>query len=137
VGRNTFEAFREFWPRQTDDPTGVRDYLNAVRKYVVSNTLVEPGWEHTTVLRGNLLEEVQALKAAPGRDIVATGSVQLVQALIAAGLVDEYRLPRRRRPWCATVRVGRHVASAAGDAALYVGRRPAPLCHQRQFALTR
>jgi dihydrofolate reductase len=51
-----------------------------------------PGWEHTTVLRGDLVEEVQALKAAPGRNIVATGSVQLVHALIAADLVDEYRL---------------------------------------------
>jgi dihydrofolate reductase len=92
VGRNTFEAFRGFWPNQTDDPTGISDYLNAVNKYVVSSTLSDPGWENTTVLRGDILEEVQALKAAGGRDIVATGSVQLVHALIAAGLVDEYRL---------------------------------------------
>lgn len=92
VGRNTFEAFREFWPRQTDDPTGVSAYLNAVDKYVVSTTLGDPGWENTTVLRGSPLDEVQALKNAPGRDIVATGSTRLVHALIAAGLVDEYRL---------------------------------------------
>jgi dihydrofolate reductase len=92
VGRNTFEAFRGFWPNQTDDPTGISDYLNAVNKYVVSSTLSDPGWENTTVLRGDIVEEVQALKAAGGRDIVATGSVQLVHALIAAGLVDEYRL---------------------------------------------
>ena len=92
VGRNTFETFREFWPKQTDDPTGVSDYLNAVEKYVVSSTLDEPGWENTTVLRGPLDEDVQGLKEAPGRDIVATGSVQLVHALIAAGLVDEFRL---------------------------------------------
>jgi dihydrofolate reductase len=92
VGRATFEAFREFWPRQTDDPTGVSDYLNAVDKYVVSTTLEDPGWEHTTILRGDLIEEVQALKDADGRDIVATGSVQLVHALMAADLVDEYRL---------------------------------------------
>jgi dihydrofolate reductase len=92
VGRNTFEAFREFWPKQTDDPTGVSDYLNAVDKYVVSSTMEDPGWEHSTVLRGSLVEEVRALKQAPGRDIVATGSTQLVHALIAADLVDEYRL---------------------------------------------
>jgi dihydrofolate reductase len=92
VGRNTFEAFRSFWPKQTDDPTGVSDYLNAVNKYVVSRTLDDPGWEHTTVLRGDLVEEVRQLKAAPGRDIVATGSIPLVHALIAAGLVDEFRL---------------------------------------------
>src|SRR5882724_4390192 len=92
VGRNTFEAFRGFWPNQTHDPTGISDYLDAVNKYVVSSTLSDPGWENTTVLRGDIVEEVQALKAAGGRDIVATGSVQLVHALIAAGLVDEYRL---------------------------------------------
>jgi dihydrofolate reductase len=92
VGRNTFEAFRDFWPKQTDDPTGVSDYLNRVNKYVLSRTIGDSGWQNTTVLRGDLVEEVQALKAAPGRDIVATGSVQLVQALVATGLVDEYRL---------------------------------------------
>ncbi len=92
VGRNTFEIFREFWPHQTNDPTGVSDYLNAVDKYVVSSTLEDPGWENSTVLRGPLDDEMRALKEAPGLDIVATGSTQLVHALIAAGLVDEYRL---------------------------------------------
>ena len=74
VGRNTFEIFRGFWPHQTDDPTGVSDYLNAVDKYVVSSTLNDPGWENSTVLHGQVVDEVQALKAAPGRDIAATGS---------------------------------------------------------------
>jgi dihydrofolate reductase len=92
VGRNTFEAFREFWPKQTDDPTGVSDYLNSVQKYVVSSTMTEPGWSHSTVLRGPLVDEVRALKQRPGRDIVATGSIRLVRALVAAGLVDEFRL---------------------------------------------
>jgi dihydrofolate reductase len=92
VGRNTFESFREFWPKQTDDPTGVSEYLNAVEKYVVSSMMDDPGWDNSTVLRGPVVDEVQALKKAPGRDIVATGSMQLVQALIDAGLVDEYRL---------------------------------------------
>ena len=92
VGRNTFESFRGFWPKQTDDPTGVSDYLNAVSKYVVSSSLGDPGWENSTVLRGPLVDEVQALKQAPGRDVIATGSTQLVHALIAAALVDEFRL---------------------------------------------
>ncbi len=92
VGRNTFVSFREFWPHQTDDPTGVSDYLNAVSKYVVSSTIDDPGWENSTVLGGTPEEEVRALKEAPGQDIVATGSIRLVHALVAAGLVDEYRL---------------------------------------------
>jgi dihydrofolate reductase len=93
VGRNTFEIFRGFWPKQVDnDPTGVADYLNAVNKYVVSSTLDDAGWENSIVLRGPVVDEVRALKEAPGREIVATGSIRLVHALIAAGLVDEYRL---------------------------------------------
>jgi dihydrofolate reductase len=92
VGRTTFEQMRGYWPQQTDDTTGVSEYLNRVSKYVVSRTLQHPGWEPTTVLRGPLTEEIQALKSAPGADIVVTGSMTLVHALIAAGLVDEYRL---------------------------------------------
>ena len=92
-GRVTFEQMRGYWPKQTDDTSGVTDYLNRVSKYVVSSTMDDPDWEHTTVLRGGAFqEEIQALKSKPGRDIVTTGSITLVRALIAAGLVDEYRL---------------------------------------------
>jgi dihydrofolate reductase len=92
-GRVTFEEMRGYWPQQTDDTTGVTDYLNRVHKYVVSATLGDPGWEPTTVLAaGELPDALRALKAEPGRDIVCTGSITLVHALIGAGLVDEYRL---------------------------------------------
>jgi dihydrofolate reductase len=92
VGRTTFEQLRGFWPHQTDDETGVAGYLNRVRKYVVSSTLEDPGWERSTVLRGPLHDEVRKLKEAPGADIVVTGSMSLVAELVAAELVDEYRL---------------------------------------------
>jgi dihydrofolate reductase len=92
VGRKTFEQMRDYWPKQTDDTTGITDYLNRVSKYVVSSTLVDPDWEHTTVLRGPVGEEIRALKSKPGRDIVTTGSITLVHGLIASGLVDEYRM---------------------------------------------
>jgi dihydrofolate reductase len=91
-GRVTFEEMRGYWPQQTDDTTGITEYLNRVSKYVVSSTLDAPLWEHTTILRGPLSEEVRTLKSEPGKDIVSTGSMTLVRALIAAGLVDEYRL---------------------------------------------
>jgi len=58
----------------------------------VSNTLIDPQWPHTTVLSGDPVAEVEALKDAPGRDIVVTGSITLCHLLITAGLVDEYRL---------------------------------------------
>ena len=92
LGRVTFEEFRGYWPHQHDDTTGISDYLNEVSKYVVSSTLGDPQWENSTVLGGPLTDAVRALKSAPGRDIVTTGSMTLVSELIAAGLVDEYRL---------------------------------------------
>lgn len=92
VGRRTFEDLRGYWPHQSDDRTGITDYLNAVRKYVVSTTMTDPRWRHTTVLSGDAADEVRALKEQPGRDIVVTGSISLCHTLIEAGLVDEYRL---------------------------------------------
>lgn len=116
VGRNTFEAFRSFWPKQTNDRTGISGYLNDVSKYVVSRTLKDPEWQNSTVLRDDLADEVQALKKADGRDIIATGSIQLVHALIEAGTrrrVPAVRLPRRGRARCATLRVCRPLPAAA------------------------
>jgi len=92
LGRRTFEDFRGYWPAQTEDPTGISDYLNQVSKHVVASTLTDPGWEPTTVLRGDPVADVRELKEQPGQDIVVTGSITLCHALVAAGLVDEYRL---------------------------------------------
>ena len=75
-----------------DDPTGVTEYLNRVAKYVVSSTMSDPQWENSTVLAGDPVEQTTALKSQPGKDIVLTGSISLAHALIAAGVVDEYRL---------------------------------------------
>jgi len=92
VGRQTFEDFRAYWPKQTDDPTGVTDYLNRVAKYVVSSTMSDPEWQNSTVLTGDPVERITELKSQPGKDIVLTGSISLAHALIAGGVVDEYRL---------------------------------------------
>jgi dihydrofolate reductase len=92
LGRQTFEDFRSYWPLRTDDTTGITDYLNAVHKYVVSSTLTEPGWANSTVLDDDPISAIRELKAAPGNDIVVTGSITLTHALAAEGLVDEYRL---------------------------------------------
>jgi dihydrofolate reductase len=92
MGRVTFEQMRGYWPLQTDDETGVTDYLNNVSKYVVSSTMKDPEWERSTVLSGELEDQVRELKDQPGKDIVATGSISLVHELIALDLVDEYRL---------------------------------------------
>ncbi|UYM07382.1 dihydrofolate reductase family protein [Solicola gregarius] len=90
--RRTFEDLRSYWPEQSEDQTGITDYLNQVQKYVVSSTIDDPQWQSSTVLSGDPIEQVRALKSEPGRDIVTTGSITLCHTLIAAGLVDEYRL---------------------------------------------
>jgi dihydrofolate reductase len=92
LGRRTFEDLRGYWPVLSDDATGIADYLNRVHKYVVSSAMTEPNWQNSTVLSGDPVEATGALKEKPGRDIVVTGSITLCHTLIAAGLVDEYRL---------------------------------------------
>ena len=92
LGRQTFEDFRSYWPHQSDDQTGITEYLNNVAKYVVSTTMSDPGWTNSTVLTGDPADRARALKAEAGKDIVLTGSISLAHTLIAAGVVDEYRL---------------------------------------------
>jgi dihydrofolate reductase len=92
AGRRTFEDLRGYWPAQSDDATGVTDYLNRVQKFVVSSRMIDPGWANSTILSGDPVAEVRALKERPGQDIVVTGSITLCHALIEAELVDEYRL---------------------------------------------
>ncbi len=92
AGRRTFEDLRGYWPEQSDDSTGISAYLNQVHKYVVSSTMTDPQWQNSTVLSGDPVQEVRALKEQPGKDIVLTGSITLCHTLIEAGLVEEYRL---------------------------------------------
>ena len=92
LGRVTFESFRDYWPTQTEDTTGVTAHLNKVQKYVMSSTLEYPQWENTDVLRGDLATEARVLKEQPGGEIGVTGSISAVWDLIAGRLVDEYRL---------------------------------------------
>ncbi|WP_307188425.1 dihydrofolate reductase family protein [Nocardia acidivorans] len=89
-GRVTFEDLRQYWPKQTDDQTGITAELNEMRKYAVARTMGDPGWQNSEVLCD--LDEIRLLEQQPGKDIVSTGSITLVHDLTAAGLVDEYRL---------------------------------------------
>ncbi len=90
LGRRTFEDFRSYWPHHTDEPAGAS--LERLQKYVVSRTLGEPGWQNTTVLSGEPLDEVRRLKDSGDGDLVVTGSITLTHAILGAGLVDELRL---------------------------------------------
>lgn len=92
IGRVTYEGFSQAWPNmieQTGD-YGVR--MNEYPKYVVSNTLSELSWQNSSLLKGELVETLSKLKQEPGKDILVFGSGQLVNALLKAGQVDEYRV---------------------------------------------
>jgi dihydrofolate reductase len=91
LGRVTYEGFAAAWPGRTDE-AGFADKMNAMAKYVYSETLVDPTWENTTVISGDLAAAVGALEEEVGGDILVAGSRTLAQALLAAGLVDELRL---------------------------------------------
>lgn len=91
LGRRTYVTHAEaFEPLPEGDPFG--DVMNAKKKYVVSATLENPQWRDTTIIRGDVIESVRALKEQPGGNILTDGSSQLVHALIEHGLVDELHL---------------------------------------------
>lgn len=92
LGRRTYEAFARDWPRITDPGDPFTERMNALPKYVVTSTLTEPAWRPATVLRGDPLETVAALKAQPGRELQIHGSARLGASLLSAGLVDTLRL---------------------------------------------
>lgn len=89
LGRVTYEGFAAAWPSRDGE---FADKLNSMPKYVVSSTLDKAGWNNSTVLKGDVLQEVSKLKQRVGGDIVVHGSAQLVQTLLANDLVDELRL---------------------------------------------
>ncbi|HEV7194827.1 MAG TPA: dihydrofolate reductase family protein [Pedococcus sp.] len=90
LGRVTYEGFAAAWPKMASDP--FVDKMNSMPKYVVSRSLQQPGWQNSTVLSGELAEEVNAIKERHAGDILVAGSASLVQSLTELGLVDEYRL---------------------------------------------
>jgi dihydrofolate reductase len=90
LGRKTYEGFAVIWPQQKGRP--LADILNGMPKYVLSSTLEDPSWDSSTVLSGELTEEVGRLKSEIDGDILVYGSTQLVQTLVEHGLVDELRL---------------------------------------------
>jgi dihydrofolate reductase len=89
LGRVTYEGFAEAWPSREGE---FADKFNTMPKYVVSSTLDEPDWNNSTVLKGDVVEEVAKLRQEQDGDIVVHGSAQLVQTLIEHDLVDELRL---------------------------------------------
>lgn len=86
LGRVTYQGFAKAWPSRTG---AFADRFNRMPKYVVSSTLKTADWNNTTVLEGNVLQEVANLRHKLKGDIYVHGSRQLAQTLIESDLVDE------------------------------------------------
>lgn len=118
LGRRTYQIFEAYWPYQPDEHP-IAQTFNAAKKHVASRTLTRLDWNNSTLLAGDVVSAIIALKAQPGLDLQVIGSGELVQTLQAAGLVDEYNL------WTFPVVLGRGkrlFSEAAQPAALRLVR---------------
>ncbi|HVX44339.1 MAG TPA: dihydrofolate reductase family protein [Mycobacteriales bacterium] len=91
LGRVTYEGFAAAWPERGDEEPGAAQ-INRMQKYVVTSTLATADWQNSAILKGDLAEEMARIKALPGKNIWISGSIRLVQSLLAQGLLDELHL---------------------------------------------
>jgi dihydrofolate reductase len=89
LGRVTYAGFAEFWPASKIPMAG---YMNGVAKVVVSTTLEKAEWNNSTLIQDNVRDELLALKAQPGKDILVAGSIRLIRWLLREGLLDKLSL---------------------------------------------
>ena len=93
LGRVTYQEFASYWPGASSEDQPFADYMNNTPKYVVSTTLEEPlEWNNSTLIKGNVTEEIARLKQQPGKNIGITGSATLVQYLLQEDLLDKLEL---------------------------------------------
>jgi len=90
LGRVTYEGWATYWPTSTHEPFA--SFINTTQKHVASTSLHELTWDNSTLISGDLTEEITELKAQPGNDIGVHGSIRLTRALLHAHAVDEIRL---------------------------------------------
>jgi dihydrofolate reductase len=90
LGRRTYDDWAAFWPNSDIEPFA--SFINGVEKFVATSTVPEETWANSTVIDSDILEQVAELKSRSGNDIGVHGSIELSQALLEGGLVDELRL---------------------------------------------
>jgi dihydrofolate reductase len=92
LGRRTYEIFAGYWPHAKSEDQPLADRLNEAKKYVVSKTLGKLEWKNSTLIKGDVVDEIRKLKKQDGPEIQVHGSSNLIQTLLKSDLVDEFRL---------------------------------------------
>ena len=92
LGRTTYDLQACYWPNQKGDKYGIANHKNSMPKYVVTSKPLQAQWNNSTVIQGDVLEEIARLKQRSGGDLLIEGSATLVHALAQARLIDEYKL---------------------------------------------
>ena len=92
LGRKTYEGFAAVWPGRTNEEDEGAEYMNNVRKYVVTSTLDQLTWDNSRAITGDIAAEIAKLKAEDGGNLLVYGSAMLVKYLMEHDLVDVYRL---------------------------------------------
>ncbi len=90
MGRVLYEEWAAYWPEHADEPFG--DTMNAIKKYVVSDSLQKVEWQNSELLSGDVAQKVNGIKALDGGDITMSGSATTVRWLLREGLLDELNL---------------------------------------------
>lgn len=90
LGRKTYDIFAAHWPYVEDDP--IADSFNAVTKYVATHSVEQLAWQNSVAISGDVPTEIARLKEEDGPTLLIQGSSVLIQALLARGLIDEFRL---------------------------------------------
>jgi dihydrofolate reductase len=114
LGKRTYDIFAAFWPN-TDQDQSVAQPFNATKKYVVSHSPAELAWQNSTLVTGNVAEEIKKIKAMDAPDLWVHGSGNLIQTLLKDDLVDRMHI------WTFPVTVG------DGKRLFAEGTRPAGL----------
>lgn len=95
MGAKTYRDMASYWPNPEAIAPGEEMFaapMNEIPKVVFSRTLTEAGWRDTRIARGDLREEIEALRREPGNEILAHGGASFAQSLAKLNLIDEYRL---------------------------------------------
>jgi dihydrofolate reductase len=90
LGRRTYEIWAPYWPHAGDNP--IAKAFNKATKFVVTRSLDKLSWEGSQRISGDAVGEIRRLKASDGPEMHIWGSSELLQTLIAADLVDEFRV---------------------------------------------